>query len=167
MKNVWNKLEIRIKNLIKALYSSFGKECSEEKLYIIMQFIKFCVVGVSNAVVYYIVYAGSLLLFRHYGFMHEIDYQISQVLGFLLSVFWAFNLNKIFVFSKSDSRYIYALIKFYATYSITGLLMNSVLLYFWKNIGVSDYIGPFINILFTTPVNYIMSKIWAFKRCAP
>ena len=164
MKAIWNIVETKIKSLIKTIYFLIGRECSEEKLCAIMQFIKFCIVGVSNAVVYYIVYAGSLLLFRHYYIMPGIDYQISQVLGFIISVFWAFSINRVYVFSESNSGYFYSLIKFYATYAFTGLLMNSALLFLWKSLGISEYIGPFINILFTTPVNYVMSKIWTFRN---
>lgn len=164
MKTIWDVFETKIKSLIKILYNLFGKECPEEKAGSFMQFIKFCIVGASNAVVYYIVYAGSLFIFRYYGLMPEMDYQISQILGFGVSVFWAYNLNRVYVFSKSKNRYICGLLKFYATYAFTGLFMNSLLLYIWKTLGISAYIGPFINVIFTTPVNYVMAKVWAFRR---
>ena len=133
----------------------------------IMQFVHFGLVGASNAVVYYIVYAGTLYILNRNNILPEWGYLLSQTIAFLIGVFWAFSLNRAFVFCKKTSDsvgvYLLELLKFYLAYAFTGLFMNSVLLYLWIHIGVSAYAAPFINILFTTPVNFVLSKKWTFK----
>lgn len=141
-----------------------NKDYSAERHTSFMQFVKFCFVGVSNAIVYYVAYAGSLLFFRKACAFGELDYQVSQIIGFVISVFWAFSINRKFVFSGEKDSYIISLCRFYITYAFTGLFMNSFLLFLWKAIGISEFIGPFINVLFTTPANFLISKKWTFKN---
>ena len=129
-----------------------------------IQFFKFILVGGSNAIVYYLIYSGSLLCFRHYEIFHIWDYQIAQILGFFISVLWAFVLNRKLVFRSDSTSLLKALFKFYTSYAFTGLVMNSVLLYVWKYMGVSDFIAPIINICNTTPVNFCLSKFWTFRE---
>lgn len=157
---------IAIKKVEELLFRLLKMELTLENHLAFIQFVKFCFVGVSNAVVYYSVYAGSLILFKEYELFGELDYQVSQIMSFVVSVFWAFSINRKFVFHGSNTvdSYFKAMVKFYITYAFTGLFMNSVLLFIWKQVGISEFIGPFINILFTTPVNYLMSKKWTFKK---
>lgn len=145
-------------------YKIVRREYTDDRHVSLMQFTKFCLVGLTNAVVYYIAYAGSLLVFRKYLFWGKLDYQISQIIGFAVSVFWAFNINRKHVFCLSRDSYIAALVRFYLTYAFTGLFVNAVLLCLWKSLGISEFIAPFINVLFTTPINYLMAKWWAFKK---
>ena len=130
---------------------------------LLIQFFEFCFVGVSNAVVYYAAYASSLLLFRKACMFSGLDYQVSHSISFIISTFWAFSINRKYVFAGAKDGYLSSLCRFYITYAFTGLLMNSVLLFLWKKIGISEFMGPFINILFTTSINFILSKKWAFK----
>lgn len=161
---IWRIFDRAVFLIILLLYRFFGKEYTSDKHKAFMQFIKFCFVGATNAVVYYLVYAGSLLLFRRLRIFGELDYQISQVLGFASSVFWAFSMNRKHVFGFVNEPYFVALGRFYLTYAFTGLFMNSALLYLWKYIGISEFIGPLINIFFTTPINFFMAKLWAFRK---
>lgn len=128
------------------------------------QFIKFGVVGVSNAVVYYSCYSGSLLFFQAVTLFPDWNYQISHFIGFVFCVLWAFFLNRAVVFRDKDTNIWQALAKFYFSYAFTGLFVNSALLYFWKSIGVSLFVAPFLNVFLTTPMNFLMNKFWTFKK---
>ena len=127
-----------------------------------IQFFKFCIVGVSNAIVYYLFYAMSLFLFKRWQLFPDWDYEISNVLSFFISVLWAYWLNRIFVFEKKDEKILHSLWKFYSTYIFTGLFMNSILLFIWCKFGVSAYLAPVLNVVFITPMNYLLSKTWVF-----
>jgi putative flippase GtrA len=121
-------------------------------------------VGVSNTAVSYIVYIIAILITNSFCDI-EWDYAIGQIAGFVVSVFWGYCLNRRWVFKPENESFASGLIKFYLSYMFTGLVLNSVLLYLWVEcLGVSKYIAPFINIIFTMPINYILNKCWTFRR---
>lgn len=162
--NAWKKFDSLIKIIMTFCFARFGKEYTEEKHIAFIQFVKFCFVGASNVLVYYVTYVCCLCMLRKYLLFPNTDYIVAQIVGFMISVFWTYNINRKFVFSDSTDSYFVSLIKFYITYSFTGLIMNPLLLYLWKRMGISEFIGPFINIVFNTPVNFVISKVWTFKK---
>ena len=80
------------------------------------------------------------------------------------------------------------LLKTYAAYAFTGLLLNNLLLWLWVDvidisrfctgianglmgIGIvlthrelSGYLGPVLNMFVTIPVNFVMNKFWAYRQ---
>lgn len=124
--------------------------------FLIFQFVKFGLVGVSNAIVLLAVY--YVLLYVH------VHYIIAYTIGFILSVLNAYFWNNQYVFKQARSTFWYKLFKCYVSY-ITTFVISTILLYFWVDIlGLSDKIAPIINICITTPINFVMNKLWAFKR---
>ena len=124
-----------------------------------VQFFKFGVVGLSNTAISYLIYAVLVYTGVHY--------LAASVIAFVLSVLNSFFWNHKFVFrdemgGKRDV--IRALIKTYASYAFSGLVVSNILLYtFIELFGVSKYIAPFFGLLITVPLNYILNKFWAFK----
>lgn len=89
----------------------------------IMQFVKFGIVGVSNTVISYLLYAGTLLILQTACLLPKTDYLFAQIVAFILSVLWSFYWNNKMVFAASvDTERIWwkALIKTYISYSCTG-----------------------------------------------
>lgn len=129
---------------------------------------KFGIVGVSNTFISYVVYAVSLMLFQRFDLFPKIDYVISQVIQFLLSVLWSFYWNNkmVFTLEKGKTRSLWkSLFKTYVSYSFTGLFLSSVLLVFWVQLlGVSEFIAPILNLLVTVPINFLINKFWAFRQ---
>ena len=62
------------------------------------QFIRFGLVGVSNTVIGYIIYALSLKGLRLFNIFPSCDIYIAQFIMFVLSVAWSFYWNNRFVF---------------------------------------------------------------------
>ncbi len=123
---------------------------------LLTQFIKFGLVGLSNAIVLYGVYYLLLKAGMHYI--------LAYIIAFILSVLNAYLWNNRFVFKNSTESFFKKIIKVYASYTFTFLL-STILLYVWVDLlHVSDKIGPIINIVITTPINFIMNKIWAFRK---
>lgn len=123
---------------------------------LLTQFIKFGLVGLSNAIVLYGVYYLLLKAGMHYI--------LAYIIAFILSVLNAYLWNNRFVFKNSTESFFKKIIKVYASYTFTFLL-STVLLYVWVDLlHISDKIGPIINIIITTPINFIMNKIWAFRK---
>lgn len=125
----------------------------------VIQFIKFSIVGLSNTIVSYIVYA--LLLFM------GLNYIISNIISYFAGVINSFYWNNKYVFDNdsSDLRSLFSSFsKLLASSAFTGLIINNMLLYFWVSVlGISSIFGPLLNLLVTYPLNYILSKYWAFK----
>lgn len=125
----------------------------------LMQFVKFGMVGISNTVISYAVYA--VLVF--FG----CPYLIANLVAFVVSVLNSFYWNNRYVFTleSGQTRSMWrALVKTFASYSVTGLFLSSGLLWFWIDAcGVSEYVAPIINLLVTVPLNFLLNKFWAFK----
>lgn len=131
----------------------------------LVQFVKFGLVGVSNNVVFYLLYAGILSLLS--GLKWKQDYILANVIAFTISIFWSFYWNNKYVFKKEEDsgRNMWmALGKCFLAYGFTGYILENVLSYIWiERIGISKYIAPLLNLVFTVPANFLLNKLWAFK----
>ena len=145
----------------------FAKDYSIEIENALMQFVKFGIVGLSNTIISYVIYAVSLLLFRRFTIFGTNAYLVSQVLAFVISVAWSFYWNNKYVFTQNEgeTRSIWrALLKTYISYSFTGLFLNTLLLILWvQMLHISEFIAPIINLLVSVPLNFIINKFWAFR----
>ncbi len=126
---------------------------------LLLQFIKFGLVGVTNTAVSYVVYALILYMGGYYI--------VASIVSFVISVAWSYMLNNRFVFQKSDGEqrvWWKTLLKTYVSYGITGLVLANILLYLWVDVlGINPYIAFFINLIITIPTNFVLNKLWAFR----
>ena len=130
-------------NLIKKLFYKYEK------------FIKFAIVGFGNLFISLITY--YILVF------FSINYQIANVGGFITGSLNGYIWNKLWVF-KENKQNMTSIVKFYLTYLATWIL-SAILLYIWIEIlKISDKIAPIINVVITTPINYLLNKLWVFKK---
>ena len=134
----------------------------------LVQFIKFCMVGLTNTAVSYLVNICTLFLLSRIAPGFRYDYVIANVTAFLVSVYWSFywNSRKVFHLSTKDRALRRrALLKTYMCYALTGILLNNVLSTLWiRVLGISKYVAPLINLAITIPVNYLTNKYWAFAQ---
>lgn len=125
----------------------------------VIQFLKFSIVGLSNTIVSYLVYAALLFIGENYIVANIVSY----FAGVINSFYW--NNKYVFDNERSDlSSLISSFSKLLASSAFTGLIINNILLYFWVSVlGISSILGPLLNLFVTYPLNYILSKYWAFK----
>ncbi len=148
---------------------------------VILQFVKFGLVGVSNTVISWCVYALAIRLGAHYS--------LATLAGFIISVLNAFYWNNKYVFSAEEGERVWwkALLRTYIAYGATGLVLNEILLYFWLDMlhvenmlgplykwflskgiqfksvdKMTEYIAPVFNYCITIPLNFILNKFWAY-----
>jgi len=163
----WSIIETIVRVIFSFLFKIIGKEYTDSVHEGLMQFVKFGIVGLSNTVLSYVLYAVTLLGLKKAGIFPESDYLISQVVAFVISVAWSFYWNNKMVFTQEEGTtrvWWKALIKAYISYSFTGLFLNSVLLFIWVQLlGISEFIAPIINLLVSVPINFLINKFWAFK----
>ena len=147
--------------LLQKINDCFG----ESRTSLIVQFVKFGLVGISNSAISYSVNIIVLLSLKQFDL--SLDYMFANIVAFFVSVLWSFYWNNRFVFTLADGKKRnigMALLKTYITYAFTGIILNNVLSYVWITIvGISKYMAPLINIIISVPINFLMNKCWAFK----
>ncbi|MCR5650733.1 MAG: GtrA family protein [Lachnospiraceae bacterium] len=138
----------------------------EKTRHILIQFIKFGIVGLTNTAVSYLFNILTIYLLSKTGVSW--DYIAGNVVGFITGTIWSFFLNDRFVFNEKkdpDENKGKILIKTFLVYGFTIILVSNVLSYVWINIfGISKYIAPVINLCISVPLNFILNKYWAFRR---
>lgn len=151
-----DKLNALILKLLYFIKKHIYKKMTDKQIELFAQIIKFGCVGVINTLVSYCVtvfcvYLGIYIL-------------ISNLIAFMISTACAFILNYLFVFSPRPCWW-KGLIKSYMSYAFTGIGLNSALLYLLSDVlNVSDYLSPLLVLIVTIPCNFLLNKLWAFKK---
>ena len=141
------------------LKKKFGVETNRDLWKLFWQFVKFCLVGVSNMLV-------SLAIYYLFLWINPDLYMLGSVLGTVLSILNAFIWNDLFVFTgnpKDFKSIMKRLGKTYVSYGFTSLLSNGLLWLEVSVFGLSKVYAPIINLVVTTPLNYLINKFWTFK----
>ena len=132
----------------------------EEFWKLIIQFIKFGLVGLSNTVVsmgcYYLVL-----------YIKDDLYMLGSVIGVIVSIANAFFWNDRFVFQGdrgSIKDRLVRLGKTYISYGGTSLLSIALLWVEVNLFGINKEFAPIVNLLVTIPLNFIINKFWTFKK---
>ena len=125
----------------------------------LLQFVKFGIVGLSNTLIAYAVYAACVWLGCHY--------LVANGLGFVVGVLNAYYWSDRYVFKKGEGETrsaLRTLVKTYLAYGATGLLLASLLLYVYVDRWqVSAYLAQLLVLVVTVPLNFIINKRWSFK----
>ena len=125
----------------------------------LLQFVKFGIVGLSNTLIAYAVYAACVWLGCHY--------LVANSLGFVVGVLNAYYWSDRYVFKKGEGETrsaLWTLVKTYLAYGATGLLLASLLLYVYVDRWqVSAYLAQLLVLVVTVPLNFIINKCWSFK----
>lgn len=123
----------------------------------IIQFLKFCIVGLSNTGITY----GIYYVLTYLG----VSYLLSNTIGFFVGMINAFFWNSRFVFKlDSQKNKFISFAKMTLSYSVTSLLLSNLLLFvFIERLSISKYIAPIFVLFLTTPLNFIVNKYWSFS----
>ena len=158
---MYEKMESVIRNMLKI----FKKDISVQTLENLTQFVLFGIVGVSNTVISYLLNIMVLGLLS--PFRLAWDYIAGNLVAFLLSVLWSFYWNNRIVFTQGEGQSLNlwkALLKAYAAYGFTGIVLNNILSWIWISMfHISKYIAPLINLVISVPLNFVINKLWTFK----
>ena len=147
---------------------------------IFIQFIKFGLVGVSNTIV-----SGLIYFLFNQVFFPGI-WLLASIVSWVISVFWAFMLQNVFVFKEDQNAehrvWWKTLLKTYTAYAFTGLFLSNILLFLWVNvIDIAQYCEPIIAFFARIHIgflgdkatfssnmgwflNFIINKFWAYRQ---
>lgn len=113
-----------------------------------LEFIKFIIVGIINTCNYYLIY---LIIHAFW----EVNYIISHITGFSLSLIISFFLSSYFTFQVKPT-----LVKF-ITFPITqflNIIISSIVLYICVEYFVLDStVAPIVSMLFTVPITFFVT----------
>jgi putative flippase GtrA len=111
-----------------------------------------------------IVNIASYLIFTK---IFNLDYLISNVIAWVLSVLFAYITNKIYVFeSKTVEKklILFEIISFFSFRLISGLIDMICMYIFVSMIGFNDSIMKIITNVIVVLLNYIFSKLFIFNK---
>ena len=149
-----------MRRFLDTLFRRLGANDRIEQKALIIQFVKFGLVGISNTVVSWICYYVIL-------WIDDDLYMLGSLVGTVVSIANAFFWNDRFVFKgKEDdlkSR-LKRLGKTYVSYGGTSLLSMLLLWIEVQLFGVNKVIAPVVNLLITIPLNFLINKCWTFRN---
>jgi putative flippase GtrA len=120
------------------------------------QFLRFCLVGIESTIFTYLIY---LLFFHFFGF----TYAFSYVPGVVLGTLFGFYFNKSFSFESREEikKSLFIYLGVYAfSLTIGGFFLKLLV----NKGGLHPLIAIIPVLIFTTIVNFLGTKILAFKN---
>ena len=120
--------------------------------------IMYLIFGVLTTLVNIITYYISTKIFL-------IDYQISNIIAWIISVTFAFVTNKLYVFeSKTNDKILKEIISFYSL-RLFSLGIDIFTMYIMVSIlSIDDLIAKVVANVIVIVINYITSKLITFKK---
>lgn len=143
---------------------------NNSKIKIIIQFIKFALVGASNTIVSLVVtYLVMFIMNKCFGIdtnaaENYLWVDLATFFGFLAGVINSFVLNGKFVFkgkqeTSKSKTFAKVFICYGGTYLLSLLIMNVLL----TKLHIPGNIAPIPRFIITIPLNFIANKLWAYK----
>lgn len=163
----------------------------KDKIKSFLQFVKFCIVGLSNT----IICEGIYVVLLFFG----VHYLAANIIGNLISILNAYYWSNKYVFKAEEGEqrvWWKVLLKTYATYGFSMVLSAGLLVFWLEIIKLEQFMGPVlsllgnlgilsglskigivleakilseilaaaINLIITIPLNYVINKYWAFSK---
>jgi dolichol-phosphate mannosyltransferase len=121
-----------------------------------LQLIRFVTVGASGYVVNLGVFAGCVHLLG-------IDYRLSAVIAFVVSVLNNFWLNRHWTFEARTGHPIFQGARFFAVSLVAFAFTYVVLITLVSGAGMTKVVAQAIAIVAGTPLSFLGQKLWSFR----
>jgi dolichol-phosphate mannosyltransferase len=121
-----------------------------------LQLVRFATVGATGYVVNLAVFAASLHLIG-------VDYRISAVLAYIVSVLNNFFLNRHWTFRAKQGHAMHQGLRFFAVSLFTFGFSYLVLVMLVSGAGVHKDLAQAISVAVGMPLNFIGQKLWSFR----
>ena len=106
----------------------------------------------------------SILSYAFFTRFINLDYVLSNILSWILSVTFAFFTNLKYVFKTSSSNNVKDMFKFYLS-RLTSLGIELVIMYILVTLlSLNDMISKIIVQFIVIVLNYVLSKLFVFKK---
>ena len=127
-----------------------------------VEFWNYIIVGLLTTIVNFIVYFGLTRTVLNIDI--PIQLQIANIISWIVAVLFAYITNRIFVF-KSKNKNIVSEFTMFVGSRIASLLMDMFCMFMIVSVlSLSDIIGKIVSQVVVTIANYILSKLFVFKK---
>lgn len=106
----------------------------------------------------------SILSYALFAKVCYLDLVVSNVLSWIVSVLFAYFTNRIIVFNSKNKNYINEFISFTGSRVITLILDTLLMILFVKSLNMNDMIAKVIVQIVVIIGNYLISKLFVFKK---
>lgn len=121
-----------------------------------LQLVRFATVGASG-------YVANLAVFIACVHLLGIDYRLSAVIAFVVSVINNFWLNRHWTFEARHDHPIFQGVRFFAVSLLAFGFTYAVLVALVSGAGVSKVVAQAIAIAAGTPLSFLGQKLWSFR----
>lgn len=121
------------------------------------QFLKFCLVGFSNLVIY----LGVYWLLTRLGHWHYIP---ASIAGFFVTITWSFVVNLRWTFKHKDGDRRKQYVKFLLVNLAVNCLNLSLLAFFIEVFNLYDILAQFIASFVGAFFNFGLNRYWTFRK---
>ena len=123
-------------------------------------------------IINYLIFGGlttvvSILSYAIFAHLFNVQYLVSTVIAWIVSVTFAYITNKLFVFKSKRLGFkgtLLECIKFYASRIFTLLVDLVLKKFFVEVLHLNDMIATLINQIIIIVLNYVLSKIIVFRN---
>jgi len=140
---------------MKTLFAKLGIHNRKDFWKFCLQFIKFGIVGVTNT---FITLAVQYLLLAL-----GLAYIAAYIIGFLTGVANSFLWNSRFVFKASQAGSKKRFLRLLLVNLLTLAIGTATLALQVEYLNISEKVAIVLNVLITTPINFIFAKFWVFR----
>lgn len=145
---------------ITQFFKLTGKNLSDDMWVVCEQFIKFVLVGCLNTGFILVTYYAVVWIFgKEY-------YLVGQTVGYVVGIINSFFWNSRFVFSNISKTRWKAFVKMCACYGITYVIQIGLLYILVEWLFISEWLVPLLAIIVTTPINFVLNKLFVFRDVA-
>ena len=120
------------------------------------ELILYIIFGVLTTLVNLFVY----LIFTKF---FAVNYLISNIMAWFLSVLFAYITNRIWVFESKNNNIIKEILLFYGGRIFSGVVDTGLMFLFIDVLLINDFISKIIIQIIVVILNYILSKFFVFK----
>lgn len=126
------------------------------------EIIHYLIAGVLTTVLSLAIYYACVLTFLDP--QKALQLQAANVISWIVSVTFAYFVNRKFVFESNSENVIEEIIQFYAARAVTLLMDMACMFILVTVLGNNDKIAKLIALIIVTVGNYILSKFLVFKH---
>lgn len=126
------------------------------------ELVNYVIVGGMTTLVSWIVYFVSVFTFLDAE--NAFQLQVANILSWVAGVAFAYVTNRIFVFKSKEKNILKEVLQFTGSRVSTLFLDMLVMFLMVTCLGVNDGISKIVSAVLVTIANYVLSKIFVFRK---
>ena len=105
----------------------------------------------------------NIVVYLFFTKLCGVDYIISNIIAWILSVLFAYITNRIWVFESKNTNILKEVLLFFSGRLFSGVVDTSLMFLFIEVLFISDLISKIVIQVIVVILNYVISKLVVFK----